>query len=95
MLSAAGEDSVETLKLLTSDWAQATADTKAAAEAALTKFARGKIYETGPANWFGVPAIASAVFAVPLGFLVAVLVSLLTPPPTVQTEIFVERIRLP
>jgi cation/acetate symporter len=95
MLSVASEDSLETLKLMTSDWAQATGEAKSAAEVALTKFARGGLYHTGLANWFGVPAIASAVFAVPLGFLTAALVSLLTPRPNAQSEDFVERIRRP
>jgi cation/acetate symporter len=95
MLSVASEDSLETLKLMTSDWAQATGEAKSAAEVALTKFARGGLYHTGLANWFGVPAIASAVFAVPLGFLTAALVSLLTPRPNAQFEAFVERIRRP
>ena len=45
--------------------------------------------------WFGIHSISAGVFGVPLGFLVIVVVSLLTAPPPENTQRFVENIRYP
>jgi cation/acetate symporter len=51
---------------------------------------------TGPVPlWWGIQPISAGVFGVPLGFLVAVLVSLITPPPPAQVQRWVDRIRYP
>lgn len=46
-------------------------------------------------QWWGVDAIAAGVFAVPLGLLVLVVVSLLTPPPGAEERALVDRLRVP
>jgi len=45
--------------------------------------------------WFGIHPISCGVFGVPAGFLVIVLVSLLTPPPSAAVMALVDRVRLP
>jgi cation/acetate symporter len=48
-----------------------------------------------PALWFEIQPISAAVFGVPLGLVVMVAVSLLTPAPGPQTARFVEGVRYP
>ena len=51
---------------------------------------------SGPVQlWGGIQPIAAGLFGVPLGFVVLVVVSLLTPPPSRAAREMVERIRLP
>jgi cation/acetate symporter len=45
--------------------------------------------------WWGIQPIAAGVFGVPLGFVVIVLVSLLTPPPRADVQALVEHVRYP
>jgi cation/acetate symporter len=45
--------------------------------------------------WFGIQPISAGVFGVPLGFLVIVLVSLVTPAPDKKTQELVEHVRYP
>jgi cation/acetate symporter len=45
--------------------------------------------------WFGIAPISAAVFGVPVGVAVLVIVSLLTPSPDKQTQDFVEHVRYP
>lgn len=45
--------------------------------------------------WWDIEPISAGVFAVPLGFLSLVVVSLLTPPPSPDTLALVDRVRLP
>jgi len=45
--------------------------------------------------WFGIQPISAGVFGVPLGFLVIVVVSLLTPAPGPSTQALVEHVRYP
>jgi len=45
--------------------------------------------------WFGIHPISCGVFGVPMGFLVIVLVSLLTPPPSAAVLALVDKVRLP
>jgi cation/acetate symporter len=45
--------------------------------------------------WFGIQPISAGVFGVPLGFLVIILVSLVTPAPDKKTQELVEHVRYP
>ena len=45
--------------------------------------------------WFGIQPISAGVFGVPLGFLVIILVSLVTPAPNKETQELVEHVRYP
>jgi len=45
--------------------------------------------------WWGIEPISAGVFGVPLGFLVILVVSWLTPPPPPQAQALVERLRRP
>jgi cation/acetate symporter len=46
-------------------------------------------------SWFGVAAISSGIFGVPVAFLVTYVVSLMTPEPSQEMQDFVDRLRLP
>ncbi|MDP3415528.1 MAG: sodium:solute symporter family protein [Falsiroseomonas sp.] len=46
-------------------------------------------------SWFGVAAISSGIFGVPVAFIVTIVVSLITPPPSAEMQDFVDRLRLP
>ena len=52
-------------------------------------------YGIGMDPWFGIEAAAAGVFGVPIGFLVNALVSLLTKPPSAESQQFIERLRYP
>lgn len=52
-------------------------------------------YGIGMDPWFGIDAAAAGVFGVPVGFVVNVLVSLLTAPPSDESRQFIERLRYP
>jgi len=57
---------------------------------------RGVFGVTGPVElWAGILPISAGVFGVPVGFLVIVLVSLLTRPPRAETRELVEYVRYP
>ena len=45
--------------------------------------------------WFGISPIAAGVFGVPLGFVITVVVSLLTPPPPREIQELVDYVRYP
>ncbi len=45
--------------------------------------------------WFGIDPISAGVFGVPLGFLVIIVVSLITPAPSKETQEMVENVRYP
>jgi cation/acetate symporter len=45
--------------------------------------------------WFGIQPISAGIFGVPLGFLVIILVSLVTPAPSKETQELVEHVRYP
>ena len=60
--------------------------------------ARSLLGVTAPLSqtqWWGVDAIAAGVFAVPLGLLVLVVVSLATPAPQAEQRALVDRLRVP
>jgi cation/acetate symporter len=46
-------------------------------------------------SWFGVQAISSGIFGVPVAFIVTYVVSLMTPAPSEEMQDFVDRLRLP
>jgi cation/acetate symporter len=46
-------------------------------------------------SWFGTQTIASAIFGLPVGFLVIWIVSLLTEPPPRAVQEFVAEVRYP
>jgi len=46
-------------------------------------------------TWWGIAPIAAGIFGVPLGFAVLIVVSLLTPAPTRQTQELIEHVRYP
>lgn len=51
---------------------------------------------TGPVElWWGIEPISAGVFGVPLGFVVILLVSWLTPPPPPEAQALVDRLRRP
>jgi cation/acetate symporter len=57
---------------------------------------RGIFGVTSPVElWFGILPISAGVFGVPLGFLVIIVVSLLTAPPKKETQELVEHVRYP
>jgi cation/acetate symporter len=57
---------------------------------------RGIFGVTSPVDlWFGILPIAAGVFGVPLGFAVAIIVSLVTPAPRKEVQEMVENIRYP
>ena len=57
---------------------------------------RGVLGVTGPLElWWGIQPISAGVFGVPLGFAVIIVVSLLTPPPTMAQHDMAEQIRYP
>lgn len=47
------------------------------------------------APWFGIQSSAAGVFGIPAGFLAVILVSLMTRPPTLEVQEFVEQVRYP
>ena len=46
-------------------------------------------------TWFGIAAISSGIFGVPLAFIVTYVVSMITPAPSQEMQDFVDRLRLP
>jgi cation/acetate symporter len=59
---------------------------------------RGMFNVTGPVadyTWFAIAPISAGVFGVPLAFAVTIIVSLLTPAPSKETQDFVEHVRYP
>jgi cation/acetate symporter len=55
------------------------------------------ISKDAPVNnlWWEVQPISAGIFGVPLGFLVIILVSLVTPPPAQSTQDLVDSLRYP
>jgi cation/acetate symporter len=57
---------------------------------------RGVFGITQPVDlWFGILPISAGVFGVPVGFAVILIVSLLTPAPSAETQELVEHVRYP
>ncbi|WP_439541087.1 hypothetical protein [Hyphomicrobium sp.] len=80
-LSNAGEPAIEEFNTLSEAWRDAKeGEAKAAAATALDDWARGTATRPGLANWRGISGATSAIFAVPFGLLMLILVSLVTRP---------------
>lgn len=78
-LSNAGEFAIEEFGALEAEAREGETDeVRTAAAEALDGLARGTAARAGLANWFGIDGASGAVFGVPVGFAVLVLVSLLT-----------------
>lgn len=80
-------DKFETLKAAVAAAGDETA--RAAASAAFDKYAQSI------AKWGGVNNISAALFGLPVGFIVMVLVSLVTPAPSKEMQDFIDEIRRP
>lgn len=92
-LSDAGPSAAKKLADLIAVAEKASPEGKSAAEAALLTYTRGTPYKAGIANWLGIHNSAAAVFGLPVGFLVIILVSLLTRRPSAEALQFAEAIR--
>jgi cation/acetate symporter len=88
-LSNATPDDQASYLLLQQAYALAAGPAKAAALAAWEAKARAL------GNWGGVPEACAALFAVPVSFLVTIVVSLLTPRPSADVQGFVAELRGP
>lgn len=94
-LSDAGAMAAKKVADLKSIAEKASPETKVAAEAQLLGYVQGSAFKAGAANWLGIHNTAAAVFGLPLGFFLIILVSLLTRRPSDETLQFVEGIRRP
>lgn len=94
-LSDGGEPALEQATALEAAAARATAETKIAAEATLASYLRGTDVRPGAANWFGIHNSSAAVFGLPLGFLLIILVSLLTRRADGDARDFFDAVRRP
>lgn len=94
-VSDAGPTAAKKVADLTAVAEKASEQGRAAADGALTAFVRGGPFKAGIANWFGIHNAAAAIFGLPLGFLLIILISLLTQRPSAETLQFVEAIRRP
>ncbi len=78
-LTSAGADAMAEFGDLKGAGLAAEGDAQAAALANLQTQASGTLFTPGLANWLGIARGSAAVIAIPVGFLVTILVSLLTP----------------
>jgi cation/acetate symporter len=53
------------------------------------------LHGIGMEPWLEVQSTSAGIWGVPVGFLVIVVVSLLTPPPSRETQALIERLRYP
>ncbi|MCO5163733.1 MAG: cation acetate symporter [Mesorhizobium sp.] len=88
-LSTASAEAVQKFADLKAAWEAAAPDAKAAAWTALDKHAQTI------ASWWGVKNLSAAAFGLPVGFVVMIVVSLLTKAPSQQMQDFIEEIRVP
>jgi cation/acetate symporter len=94
-LSDAGPTAGKKLSDLMAVAEKASPDGKSSAETAVLAYARGTSFKAGAANWLGIHNSAAAVFGLPIGFLIIILVSLLTRRPSPEALEFAEAIRRP
>lgn len=81
---------------LEAQWIGATSDNaRETAWTALSALASGTPFVPGTANWFGIPAVASAAFALPLAFGLIILGSFLPRRPGREEADIVTRLRQP
>ncbi len=89
-LSGASQAAVARYAELKAAWvAAAEGPAKAAAWVAFDRHAQLV------ANWFGIRNISAAMFGLPVGFVVMIVVSLMTPAPSKQMQDFVDEVRKP
>ena len=88
-LSTASAEAVAKYQELKAAYAAAAPDAQAAAWVALDKHAQTI------ANWWGVKNLSAAAFGLPVGFIVMVVVSMLTKEPSREMQDFIEEIRVP
>jgi cation/acetate symporter len=88
-LSTATPEQMTKFAELKAAYAAAAPDAQAAAWTALDKFAQSI------ASWGGVKNLSAAAFGLPVGFIVTVVVSLLTPAPSKEMQDFIEEVRVP
>jgi cation/acetate symporter len=88
-LSTASPEAVAKFAELKAASAAAAPDAQAAALTALDKHAQTI------ANWWGVKNLSAAAFGLPVGFVVMIVVSMLTKAPSVEMQNFIEEIRVP
>jgi cation/acetate symporter len=88
-LSTASPEAVAKFAELKAALAAAAPDAQAAALTALDKHAQTI------ANWWGVKNLSAAAFGLPVGFVVMIVVSMLTKAPSVEMQNFIEEIRVP
>jgi cation/acetate symporter len=88
-LSGASEVAAKRYQELKAAWEVATGPAKDAAYKALDTHAQTI------ANWWGVRNISAALFGLPVGFVVMVVVSLMTPAPSKEMQDFIDQVRRP
>jgi cation/acetate symporter len=88
-LSTATAEQLAKFEELKAAYAAAAPDAQAAAWTALDKFAQSI------ANWWGVKNLSAATFGLPVGFIVTIVVSLLTKAPSKEMQDFIEEVRVP
>ncbi len=88
-LSSATPEAVAKYAELKAAYAAAAPDAQAAAMVALDKQAQLM------ANWWGVKNLSAAAFGLPVGFLVMIVVSLMTKEPSPAMQEFIEELRVP
>ena len=89
MFGTASEAGMAKIAELQAAVAAATGDAVTAAEAALSTEAQKH------ARWFGVSNISAGIFGLPVGFLVMIVVSYLTPAPSKEMQDFIDSVRVP
>ena len=76
-------------------WLSASGEAKEAARVTLEAFASGTVFRPSLANWFGVMPMAAGALAVPVAFVLTILVSLITPRPQASAMALIARLRQP
>lgn len=94
-VSSASDSELRKFSLLASAWNSAQGEAKIDALVALVAQARGSGLNPGVANAFGIPGSLAAVVAVPVGLLVAWVVSRITPGPRAETLAMIDEMRRP
>jgi len=88
-LSGATAEQLAKFEELKAAYAAAAPDAQAAAWTALDRHAQAI------ASWWGVKNLSAAAFGLPVGFLVTVVVSLMTKEPSRELQDFIEELRIP
>ena len=88
-LSTATPEQLTRFEELKAAYAAATGDAQAAAWTALDSYAQTI------ASWWGVKNLSAAAFGLPVGFVVMIVVSLLTKAPSKELQDFIDELRVP